>query len=45
MLTVIIVVGVAIVGFVAGVLVGRNNKAKVEAVVGKVEDVVDVIKK
>ena len=34
-----------VVGFVAGVLVGRNNKTKVEKAVSVVEKVVDKVKK
>ena len=46
MLTVVIVGAACLVGgFVTGVLFGRKNKSKVEAVVDKVDGVVDAVKK
>ena len=39
MITVIVVLVVAVAAFVAGVLVGRNNKAKVEQVVSEAKAV------
>ena len=37
----ILVIASVVVAFVAGVLVGRNNKTKVEAIVEKAEEVAD----
>ena len=45
MFTMISYAVVAMVGFVAGVLVGRNNKNIIENVVAKTEDIADAIKK
>jgi hypothetical protein len=39
MLTILAFVGGAVAGFVTGVIVGRNNKKKVEAAVAAVKEV------